>query len=189
MGYLTPQNYFWTSLLIFCFTPCVFTFAQTDQEIQVYASPTIQKGATIFELHTNYTIKGLKDLPDPKAVRNFNATLEITHGLARNFELGFYAFTSLKADGQYEFLGTQIRPRVTAPSNWNWPLGASLSMEFGIFRPDLSEDFFWQGEIRPILDKTFGNLYLSLNPNIDFVLSGADKHWGLTPPVQGCIHH
>jgi len=184
MGYLTPQKYFGALLLISCLSPCVSALAQADQEIQVYASPTIQARATIFELHTNYTIMGIKDLPDPKSARNFNATLEITHGLARNFELGCYVFTSLKPNGEYEFLGSQIRPRVTAPSNWNWPFGASLSMEFGFFRTDASQDFFWQGEIRPILDKSFGSLYLSLNPNIDFVLSGADKHWGLTPQFK-----
>ncbi|HVE61456.1 MAG TPA: hypothetical protein VNA26_06540 [Chitinophagaceae bacterium] len=33
-------------------------FAQADNEIQVYASPTIQHKWTIFELHTNYTFRG-----------------------------------------------------------------------------------------------------------------------------------
>jgi hypothetical protein len=161
-----------------------FVIAQADQEIQVYASPTIKYKATIFELHTNYTIEGMKDLPDPKSVRNFNATLEITHGLAQNFELGFYLFTSLKPDGEYEFLGSQIRPRATVPYGWNWPFGVSLSTEFGFFRADASEDFFWQGEIRPIIDKTINNLYLSLNPNIDIVLSGEGQGWGLTPQFK-----
>jgi len=183
--YFNKHNWihFINCLCIYIFFPTVAT-SQADQEIQVYASPTIQKKATIFELHTNYTIEGIKDLQDPKSVRNFNATLEITHGVARNFELGFYLFTSLKPDGNYEFLGSQIRPRVTVPSEWNWPFGASLSTEFGFFRPDASDDFFWQGEIRPIIDKSFNNLYLSLNPNIDFVLNGEDKHWGLTPQFK-----
>ena len=185
MGIQNLKRNFQAFILLICFfLPVVTGFAQADLEIQVYASPTIQKRATIFELHTNYTIQGIKDLPDPKSVRNFNATLEITHGLARNFELGFYAFTSLKPDGQYEFLGTQIRPRVTAPSNWNWPFGASLSMEFGIFRADASQDFFWQGEIRPIIDITINNFYFSLNPNMDFVLSGENKYLGLTPQFK-----
>jgi hypothetical protein len=150
MRYHIPVRYFRSSLILII-TISVWQFAagQADQEIQVYASPTIQKKATIFELHTNYTIKGMKDLPDPKSVRNFNATLEVTHGVAKNFELGFYFFTSLKPGGQYEFLGSQVRPRVTAPSEWNWPLGASLSAEFGFFRTDASEDFFWQGRDPP----------------------------------------
>ena len=177
----------WFRLLIGVLNPffsCVDGHAQADQEIQVYASPTIQKKVTIFELPTNYTIEGMNNLPDPKSARNFNATLEITHGLARNFELGFYLFTSLKPNGEYEFLGSQVRPRVTVPSDWKWPFGASLSTEFGFFRADASEDFFWQGEIRPIIDRTFNNLYLSLNPNIDFVLSGEDKQWGLSPQFK-----
>ena len=172
------------SCISFYFFFCALAVAQAEQEIQVYASPTIKKNATIFELHTNYTIEGMKGLADPKSVRNFNATLEITHGLAQNFELGFYLFTSLKPDGSYEFLGSQIRPRVTVPSSWNWPVGASLSTEFGFFRADADDDFFWQGEIRPIIDKTFNNLYLSLNPNIDFVISGENKRWGLSPQFK-----
>ena len=39
-----------------------FLFAQADNEIQVYASPTIQHKWTIFELHNNYTFKGSKYL-------------------------------------------------------------------------------------------------------------------------------
>jgi hypothetical protein len=35
----------------------VFSNAQADNEIQVYASPTIQYKWTIFELHSNYTFK------------------------------------------------------------------------------------------------------------------------------------
>ena len=159
--------------------------AQAEHEIQVYASPTIQKRATIFELHTNYTIKGSEELSDPKSAQYFNATLEITHGVSKNFELGFYVFTSIKPNGEYEYLGSHIRPRVTVPAEWKWPVGASLSMEFGVFRPDAHTDFFWEGEIRPIVDKTIGNIYLSLNPNIGFALNGPEKHWGLSPQFKG----
>ena len=40
--------------------------AQADNEIQVYASPTIQHKWTIFELHSNYTFQGSKLLSTPK---------------------------------------------------------------------------------------------------------------------------
>ncbi|HKP32912.1 MAG TPA: hypothetical protein VJT83_09300, partial [Chitinophagaceae bacterium] len=82
-------------LINFCFLLFAFSFAQGDNEIQVYASPTIQNKATIFELHTNYTFKGIKGLADPKSARYLNESLEITHGFGDNFEIGVYFFTTL----------------------------------------------------------------------------------------------
>lgn len=159
-------------------------FSQADNEIQVYASPTIQKKWTIFELHNNYTLKGSKYLLDPKSARVTNHTLEITHGFADNFEIGFYTFTTFSPSGKYQYLGNQIRPRVTAPLKWKWPVGVSLSAEFGFFRPDVNSDFFWQGEIRPIVDKTAGNWYFSFNPNIDFEVEENGTEFGFAPQFK-----
>ena len=168
---------------------CIFflraiSFAQADNEIQVYASPTIQHKWTIFELHSNYTFKGSKLLNDPKSAKWTNETLEITHGFGKNFEIGFYTFTGIAPGGGYQYLGNQVRPRVTVPSDWKWALGASLSMEFGFFRPDDTTKFVWQGELRPILDKTINNWYFAFNPNIDFVLTGDDKGVGIAPQFK-----
>ncbi len=77
-----------------------------------------------------------------------NETLEITHGFGKNFELGFYTFTGANPiSNKFEYLGNQIRPRVTVPESWKWKLGASLSAEFGFFRPTDTSSFIWQGEI------------------------------------------
>ena len=159
-------------------------FAQADNEIQVYASPTIQHKWTIFELHSNYTFKGNKHLSDPKSAKWTNETLEITHGFGKNFELGFYTFTAFSPFGDFQYLGNQIRPRVTVPQTWSWSFGASLSFEFGFFRPHTDSGFNWQGEMRPIIDKTWGNFYLSFNPNIDFVFTGNEKGAGLAPQIK-----
>ncbi len=167
-----------------CVTATLTLQAQADNEIQVYASPTIGAKRTIFELHNNYTFKGSKRLVDPKDARWLNHTLEITHGLGNNFEIGFYTFVTLSPDGRYQYLGNQIRPRVTAPERWKLPFGASLSAEFGRFRDNVLIPFYWQGEIRPIVDKTFGAVYASFNPNIEFVVSGPGKEWGFTPQFK-----
>jgi hypothetical protein len=160
------------------------SFAQADNEIQVYASPTIQHKWTIFELHSNYTFKGSKLLNDPESAKWTNETLEITHGLGKNFEIGFYTFTGIAPGGGYQYLGNQIRPRVTVPENWKWDFGASLSMEFGFFRPDDTTKFVWQGEIRPIIDKTINNWYFAFNPNLEFVLTGDNKGAGIAPQFK-----
>ena len=174
------------------FTGIVFTFllvqlsvyGQADNEIQVYSSPTIQKGWTIFELHSNHTFRGSDYLIDSKSAHWTNETLEITHGVAKNFEIGFYTFTGFAPRGGYQYLGNQIRPRVTVPGEWKWPVGASLSAEFGFFRPDKDSKFIWQGEIRPIVDKTVKNWYFTFNPNIEFAISGDNKGVGITPQFK-----
>ena len=158
--------------------------AQADNEIQVYASPTIQHKWTIFELHNNYTFKGSKFLQNPKEAKWYNTTLEITHGFGKNFEIGFYTFAGFAPGGGYQYLGNQIRPRVTVPQEWKWSVGASLSMEFGFFRPDDTTKFQWQGEVRPIIDKTIKNWYFAFNPNIDFVVSGDNKGAGIAPQFK-----
>ena len=158
--------------------------SQADNEIQVYASPTIQHKWTIFELHSNYTFKGSRLLADQKEARWLNETLEITHGFGKNFEMGFYTFTGVAPGKGYQYLGNQVRPRVTVPASWKWNLGASLSLEFGFFRPDDTSKFVWQGEVRPILDKTISNWYFAFNPNIDFVVSGENKGVGIAPQFK-----
>lgn len=168
-------------LLLLCFE----VTAQAENEIQVYASPTIQHKWTIVELHTNYTFRRLKSFNNPGDAKWFNTTLEITTGIAKNAELGFYTFAGINpSTGRYEYLGNQIRPRVTVPMEWKWPFGASLSVEFGFFRNNTASPFYWQGEIRPIIDKTINNFYFSVNPNIDFVLTGNQKELGIAPQMK-----
>lgn len=177
-----PKNYIAAFIGIVAFSQTVI--AQADNEIQVYASPTIQHKWTIFELHSNYTFKGSKLLSNAKDARWVNETLEITHGFGKNFEIGFYTFTGVSPSGKFQYLGNQLRPRITVPTAWKWKVGASLSVEFGFFRPNDTTDFFWQGEIRPIIDKTIGNWYFALNPNIDFVITGNEKGTGISPQFK-----
>ena len=170
-------------LILILLQPAI-VFAQADNEIQVYASPTVGDKLTIFELHSNYTFKGPKDLPDPKSAHYLNESLEITHGFGNNFEMGLYIFTTYTPDGKYEYLGSHIRPRITAPQSWKWKVGVSLSAEFGFFRQRSDQPFYWEGEIRPVIDKTINNWYFSINPNMDFVLNGDNKHFGFGPQLK-----
>ena len=170
---------------------CLFFFAapqictaQAEDEIQVYSSPTIQKGGTIFELHNNFMLNGVQGIKNPKSVRWLKETLEITHGFADNFEIGLYTLTGIAPDGHFQYLGNRIRPRVTLPEKFKWPVGASLSVEFGFARDSATLPWYWGGEIRPIFDKTVGNWYFSFNPNIAFILTGYDKVWAFTPQVK-----
>jgi hypothetical protein len=170
-------------IIVLCSYP-IFCFAQADNEIQVYASAITPKNVTLTELHQNYTFNGMKDLPDPKSARWLEETLEITRGFGKNFELGLYIFTGISPDGKFQYLGNHIRPRYTVPASWNWKVGVSISLEIGFIRPDANTAYVMDGELRPIIDKTFGNWYFSLNPNIAFNLTGPDKYFGIGPQFK-----
>jgi hypothetical protein len=154
----------------------VILSAQENYEIQVYASPTMAKKQTIFEIHSNYTFQGGKEIS--KGVlpshHSLHETLEITHGITDNFELGFYLFTNYTPDHGWKVIGTHIRPRIAAPQKWNLPIGLSLSAEIGIQNKEYSDETV-NMEIRPIIDKTFGKLYLSLNPVLGVTIQGVEN--------------
>jgi hypothetical protein len=54
-------------------------------------------------------------------------------------------------------------------------VGVSLSSEFGYQRPGYSADT-WTWEIRPIIDKEMGKLYLGFNPTFGRSLHGPGVH-------------
>jgi hypothetical protein len=153
--------------------------AQDNYEIQVYGSQTVTKGSTMVELHSNYTFDGQKTTEDGVLPTNhvFHETIEITHGWTPWFETGFYIFNTLGNNNRTTYVGSHIRPRVMAPTEWNWPVGVSLSLEAGYQKREYSEDD-WTLEIRPIIDKQLGKLYLSLNPTFDKSFHGANKNMG-----------
>jgi hypothetical protein len=135
--------------------------AQENYEIQVYGSPTMPRGITMFELHSNYTINGRRVLSGNGELPTYHAlheTVEITHGFTDWSELGFYWFMS-KPDGQgLQWVGTHLRPRFSIPESWGWPVGLSISQEIGYARARFSADT-WTYELRPIIDKEFGRWY------------------------------
>jgi hypothetical protein len=149
--------------------------AQDNYEIQVYGSGTVDPGMTILELHSNFTADGSREgvngmLPIEHALHE---TLEVTHGVLPWFEIGAYLFTSTSPGTGIHWVGDHIRPRVRAPENWGWPMGVSLSAEAGYQRREYSEDT-WTLELRPIVDKQMGKLYVSLNPTLEKALKGGN---------------
>jgi len=167
-------------LIWVCFVFVGSLCAQDNYEIQVYGSETVAPKRTMVEFHTNYTISGSQEkvgslLPTEDALHE---TLEITQGWNSWFETGLYVFTSFNPGYGWQWVGDHIRPRVRAPDSWRWPVGVSLSMEFGYQRPAFSQDT-WTLEIRPIVDKQLGRTYLSFNPSFDRSFHGPSVNQGL----------
>lgn len=153
--------------------------AQENYEIQVYGSETMPRSVTMFELHSNFTINGSKLVPgDPLSPTNhaFHETLEITHGFNDWSELGFYWFNSVPSGESPQWVGTHLRPRVRVPESWGWPVGVSISQEVGYSRPKFTDGDSWTYELRPIIDKTMGPWYVSVNPALEKTLRGPSSN-------------
>jgi hypothetical protein len=162
-------------------------FSQENYEIQVYGAETVAARATMVEIHSNFTVKGSKTVEDGvlPTQHAMHETLEITQGINDWVEVGFYVFSSLQPDGGWQWVGDHIRPRVRIPEKWHWPVGVSLSNEFGYQRAAFSADT-WTWEIRPIIDKKIGRWYLSFNPTLDrsFHGPGVNEGVGFSPNLK-----
>ena len=166
-------------------------FSQDNYEIQVYGSETVSPKTTMLELHSNYTFGGSTFekngvLPTHHLLHE---TIEVTHGFSDNFEIGFYLFNAIGSDGRTNYVGSHIRPRIRVPQDWHWPVGISLSVEGGYQKSQYSEDD-WTLEIRPIVDKTIGPLYLAFNPTFDKSLHGlnSDKAYIFSPNFKASYY-
>jgi len=167
--------------LVVCAVPVL---SQDNYEIQVYPGPVVKPGYTMIESHSNFTVQGIKTTDDGTIPTHhaFHETIEITRGVTPWFETGFYIFTSINPDHGWQWVGDHIRPRVAIPEEWKWPVGLSLSTEFGYQRRQYSADT-WTIEVRPIIDKTIGPLYVSFNPTIDRSFKGLSDNegWSFSP--------
>jgi len=169
---------FFVSCLLTMLEP-VICKAQDNYEIQVYASPTVGKDTTMVELHSNYSFNGNGAANGVVSTNHMDReTIEITHGFNHWFELGFYIFNDIADMGRSNYVGSHLRPRVMAPQSWQWPVGVSISFEGGFVKEGYDPDI-WTLEIRPIIDKQIGPVYLAINPTFDITWKGADDGRGL----------
>ncbi len=172
---------------VFVLGICAGAAAQDNYEIQVYGADLVPPGDTMFELHSNFTVNGQKQVVNGVAPSNhaMHETLEITHGFNSWFEVGFYVFTSIQPQDGWNWVGDHIRPRIAAPESWHLPVGLSLSQEIGYQRAKFSEDT-WTYELRPIIDKKIGPWYFAFNPAFDRSLHGLnfDKGFEFSPNAK-----
>ena len=154
--------------------------AQGNYEIQVYAADTEPPKSTMIEIHSNFTPDGQKRVINGVYPTNHqeHETLEITQGLTSWSEVGFYVFTSEQDGHGVQWVGDHLRPRVRVPDSWHWPVGVSLSTEIGYQRAVYSPDT-WTWEIRPIIDKSVGRWYFSINPALERTFHGPDVDQGI----------
>ena len=177
------------ALCVVAFLSVAALRAQDNYEIQVYGAELVRPGSTMLELHSNYTFDGQPGTAGVLTSRHaLHETIEVTHGFNDWLEVGFYFFTSAQSGTGLAWVGDHVRPRLSAPARWRWPVGVSLSQEIGYVRRAYAADT-WTWEIRPIVDRRFGPLYLSLNPVFDRALKGpgAGAGFEFSPNAQAAI--
>jgi hypothetical protein len=164
-------------VLLGMFFVCDSASAQDNYEIQVYGSELVPRGATMVELHSNFTASGRKEVEDGVNATNHavHETVEITHGFSEWYETGFYLFTSARSGEGWSVVGTHVRPRFAVPARYHWPVGVSISNEIGYVKREFA-DTTWSWEIRPIIDQTLGRFYWSVNPALEKGLNGAPEN-------------
>jgi hypothetical protein len=169
-------------MLAFASSPCLR--AQDNYEIQVYPSETIAPKTLLTELHSNYTVNGstATQFGMQPTQGQEHETLELTQGITDWSEVGFYIFTAEKNGTGVQWVGDHIRPRVRVPESWHWPVGVSVSNEFGYARAAYSNPT-WSWQIMPIVDQTIGKWYWSVNATMVWDLHPVPPPRGSTPQM------
>lgn len=161
--------------------------AQDPFEIQVYEAETVPKGRWNLETHFNYTFKGTTGFQGPVSPtqRQSHLTFELTRGITKTFEMAGYLVLASRAGAGTELVGYRLRPRISAPHEWRWPVGVSFSAEVGFPRKTYEENSVTL-ELRPIIEKKIGRLQLDLNPVIGRALKGpgSSDGWDFEPGVR-----
>ncbi len=153
--------------------------AQDLFEIQTYPSDTAPPRHTWFEFHligfpegTHDTAGGLYPVDG-----QFHFTMEVTHGISKDWELGGYLVTAVVPDVGPKFAGGRFRTRFQAPAEWHLPVGFSLSTEVDFTRHQFDPNTI-SIELRPIIDKKLHRWYFALNPDLTKSFQGVDAHRG-----------
>jgi hypothetical protein len=162
--------------------------AQDPFEIQVYEYQTVPKGMWNLETHLNYVGRGTRQFEGPVAPTNnqFHLTFELTRGLTENFEMAGYLVLAHRPGSEtLDYVGWRLRPRVSVPRSWRWPVGVSMSVEVGFPRKVYEENSVTL-ELRPIIEKNFGRFQIDVNPVVGRALRGpgTSEGWDFEPGVR-----
>ncbi|MFN8582050.1 MAG: hypothetical protein U0163_13895 [Gemmatimonadaceae bacterium] len=161
--------------------------AQDTFEVQVYEYETVPRGMWNLETHFNYTMRGSTAYEGSVAPTNHQAhlTFELTRGITDHFELAGYLVFAHRPGAGAEYVAYRIRPRVSVPEAWGWPVKVSLSTEVG-FPKSTYEAAHSTLEIRPIVEKGFGKFTVDVNPTLGRALSGpgSDEGWDMEPGAR-----
>jgi hypothetical protein len=164
--------------VLFTFLAAPRAARSMDQfEIQVYEGDLNAPGHFGLELHTNYTVRGLRE-PEyqGQAVPNHvaRATLEPSYGVTEWLEVGAYLQGFYLPDGSFSYGGWKGRAKFILPESLGFPLRLGLNVEVGRVPLSVERDG-WANEFRPIIGWSPGRFSFTVNPIFGFALTGKDR--------------
>ena len=144
-------------------------------------------GEFTFETHLNYVGDGTRTFNGPVAPfqDQLHMTFELTAGLSDYTSIGFMELNGRRPGHPLEYAGWRVLPHFYAPRSWHWPVDAGLVSEFS-FQKTAFEENSRRVEIRPILEKSFGELQIDFNPVFERALHGPGTNggWNFEPAAR-----
>jgi hypothetical protein len=148
--------------------------------------PFFQVGASSHVSMKLADLTGTPCVAPPTGTYATHETIEAVTGLTSWSEIGAYLMTSEQIGPLVRAIGGAVRYKARIPGTWNWPANVALSTELEYDDPRYSTDT-WTWEIRPVVDRSFGRWYVSVNPTVERTLEGAGTVSGMqfSPSAKG----
>ena len=145
-----------------------------DDEIQVYEDEIDEPGEFGLEMHMNYVVASHAAPATPAQtppLHVFRFTPEFSYGVSERFDVGLYLPMVRTPEEDPELLGAKLRAKyldVNAGQPWYW----GMNFELGRVSRTL-DDAHWGLEVRPIIGYRAGRLTVTVNPILEWALSGS----------------
>jgi hypothetical protein len=167
-------------LLAAILTMCAPQAAAIDfYEIQIYTTQTEPYQHLTAELHSNSVTTATGSLAKQNLrPYEIHETLEASYGLLDHLELGQYLCTGKLSNGEYEYAGSRTKLHTGIGDPERWPVALGLNLELDYMRRQAEENPL-SLEVRAILEKRFGPLWITGNFVFERPFSGPGTHRGV----------
>lgn len=157
-------------------------------EIQVYPVETTEQYHLQLELHSNsVTTATGKAAHEAMRPYEIHETLEATYGLLPHLEIGQYLATARFQSG-YEYAGSRTKLHFGVGDPEQWPLAFGGNLELDYMRRAAEENPL-TFELRPILEKRVGRLWLIGNFVFEKPFNGPGTHRGVSFSPSGMVSY
>jgi len=164
-------------------------FAIDFYEIQIYPTDTTPKGVLQLELHSNsVTTATGSEAHQQLNPYQVHETLEATYGVTPHLEIGQYLCTAKLGNGDYEYAGSRTKVHFGLADSDSWPLQFGGNLELDYMRRAAEENPL-SLEMRPIVQKRFGKLWIIANFAFEKPFRGPGTHQGFTLAPSGEISY
>ena len=177
-----------TATLFILFIPFICpspSVAQVDPwEFEVYPYQTVGRGTLELEWLNSVVADGHRSgetgtssgtLPSQSMWRT---SAEVTYGLTDHIETAAYLNLAKPSGHGLQYAGSKFRVRGSLFDQGQLPVDLGWYIELEYNRVPNFDDQQLELELRPIIQKDFGDFSIMLNPKFEKVLDGPDKHKG-----------